>query len=52
MRVIVTDASGGRMADFSLAPGATDRADFVGVPGQQFRIEITGGRAAYTGGVT
>ncbi|HUW01185.1 MAG TPA: DUF6777 domain-containing protein [Acidimicrobiales bacterium] len=52
MRVIVTDASGARMADFSLAPGATDRAEFVGVPGQQFRLEITGGRASYTGGIT
>jgi hypothetical protein len=52
IRFIVTDASGGRVADFTLAPGATDRADFVGVTGQQFRLEITGGRGAYTGGIS
>ncbi len=52
VRIIVNDASGSRVADITVAPGATQSADFVGVPGDRFTMQITGGRGAYTGSIT
>jgi hypothetical protein len=40
------------VADITVAAGATQSADFDGVPGDQFTMEITGGRGAYTGSIS